>query len=444
MIVDLKPRVVELGKIKIGRKGEERTSKKGNAFRAPEKQSFFTITGLERDSLGNLKADDKLMSRLIEKYGTEDVIEGKKQRVLRELPIAFLDDEIENVFQSQYVAYSGRKCVGRSDGETITWLADPKNSWAQLKEPRVVENKNNYVQTAMVGEGEYATRLFKPHGTLNVVIADGEAKWGGVYKFRTTSIISIEQIYGGLHQILALTGGFLRNVPLRMVVRPMEVTPKDKATTVYVVHVELRGADLSEIQKQVLQLASAQLQNRKQLAAVQREYVALLKAPGEDEDEDEQADVVDEFHPEVRDVTPAKPAETTGPAKAPIAQQPPPAPEPTPAAEPAHEGPPDESAEERLIRSIDEAQTEAHLKVVQASLDAMKPALDAKAHEELVGRYYAARERITGKPVPDTHPSKGKAKRTPPPPPPRAVQAVTNGTVPPPAAKAVSAEDIPF
>ena len=50
-------RLTELGKVRIGGHGEERKMADGRAWRLPVKHSYFTITGCERDSAGDLKVD---------------------------------------------------------------------------------------------------------------------------------------------------------------------------------------------------------------------------------------------------------------------------------------------------------------------------------------------------------------------------------------------------
>lgn len=308
MIKGLKLRDIEVGKIKIGGKGAVQTSAKGNQYQQPEKWDHFVVTQLDRDATGNLRKDDALTKKLAAKVGSLD---GK----LREIPIAFLSDDLEQVFPTAYVAYAGKKRVATSDGETITWFSEEKSpgQWTPLDTPKIKPNINHYVETATTGSGSSMTRLFKPHGTLNCVITDGDARWGGVYRFRTTSIITIEQIVSGLTHIQELTRGFLRNVPIRLVVRPLQVAPEGKPTTVYVVHVEMRGTDLVGIQRSVVEAAQAEMATGRQLNAIRREYLALAAAPGDaDESDEEQAEVAEEFHPETVAPAAAAPDPLTG------------------------------------------------------------------------------------------------------------------------------------
>jgi len=325
MLHTLRPRVVELGKIKIGKKDSQvRKAASGNTYRAPQKLDHFIITGLERDSAGDLKEDRGLMSQLAAITGAED---GR----LTEIPIVLLSDEIDEVLQAAYVWYDRRSVTARCDGTTCTWYRDSKGQPIEKSTPCDGEHDR------LVGKD--GKKRFKAHGTLNVVISGGESRFGGVYKFRTTSMITLEQLYGGLLHIQALTGGVLRGIPLRLVVRPLEVSPEGKATTVYVCHIELRGTDLTEIQRQAVALSQMNVQRRRELQAVKREYLALVAAPGERESDEEQADIAEEFHPGPENALPGAPdAQEAEFEEEPAAQafpEPPAASLPSPPADPA-------------------------------------------------------------------------------------------------------------
>lgn len=285
MLKGLQPRLTELGKIKIGQKeAGERTSAGGRAWRAPQKLDHFLITTLERDAKGDLKQDAELMRRLAEASGSKD---GK----LREIPISLLSDDIDEIVSAAYCWYDSKRIAARCDGETCTWFRDSRGN--AIPEGRATPCDGEHERI----KDDKGRLRFKIHGTLNCVIAAGDARWGGVYKFRTTSRITVEQIYGSLQHLQLLTNGVLRGLPLRLVVRPIQVSPEGKTTTVYVVHIELLGRDLSAIQQQAIQIAQARNANLAQLQAAQHEYRKLLTAPGLDEPEDEQADVAAEFHP---------------------------------------------------------------------------------------------------------------------------------------------------
>lgn len=286
----LKPRLVEIGKIKIGGLGEARQSSGGKSYKLPVKFDHFTIDTLYRDKDGRLMPDKELMEELAKDYADSD---GQ----LRQLPIVVLSDTVDDVMQASWVWYGGKRVFARSDGRTVTWLADPVRM-KTLVEPKTEDWKPEFADLRDTRPGSSnGNILFKLHTVFNCVIASKDSRWGGVYKLRTTSRITGEQLYGSLLHISQLTRGILRGLPMRLVVRPMQVAPNGQTTTVYVVHCELRGPDLLAIQEQAIKIASSQLAQARQIEATTIEYRRLLAPPGL-EPPDEQEDIQQEFHPE--------------------------------------------------------------------------------------------------------------------------------------------------
>ncbi len=66
-IVNRKPSLPERGKIKIGKKGEPRTSKGGTKYSPPVKLEHFIITGMDRGEDENYIPDVALMEAIAEK-----------------------------------------------------------------------------------------------------------------------------------------------------------------------------------------------------------------------------------------------------------------------------------------------------------------------------------------------------------------------------------------
>jgi len=229
--------------------------------------------------------DGELMSQLAKEYGDGD---GK----LRQLPVQVLSNDIEDVMQSAYVWYAGKTCGARSDSETVTWFNDPTNG-KHLDEPRT-EAWNDDMLLCANSKG---VKLFKLHTVFNCVIASKEARFGGVYKFRTTSVISGRQLYSSMIEVRTRTYGVLMGLPLRLVVRPVQVSPDGQPTTVYVVHTELHGPSLAAIQTQALDQMKVFAANREQIQGVQAQYKRMLLPPGT-ESQDEARDINEEFQPE--------------------------------------------------------------------------------------------------------------------------------------------------
>lgn len=290
----------ELGKIKIGGKSKTvRTSGSGNKWRAPEKYDHFVITTMNRDGDGDLVVDKTLMEQLLAEHGDTD---GK----LRRIPIRLLSDSIDDVIQSAFVWYGGKTIGARSDGKTITWFNDHCTG-SRMKEP--VEEPWNPEYLDLTNKS--GVKLIKVHSNFSCVIAAKEARWGGVYKFRTTSVISLRQLHGSLLHLLQLTGGILVGMPLMLVVRPMQVAPDGKPSTVHVVHVELRGGDMMQLQQNALEMAKFRLAFADQIQNTQRQYRRLLALPGNETPEEAQ-DITTEFVPESPDIQGVAPEQSYG------------------------------------------------------------------------------------------------------------------------------------
>jgi hypothetical protein len=412
LIKNAKTRLPELGKVKIGEKeAQERQSAKGGTWRAPKKLDHFLITTLERDSRGDLKVDVDLMKKLAPEGCPVDQRGIPK---LTEIPIVLLADELDDAIAQSYCFYPGKTLGGRCDGETCTWFIDAKGN------PRPPISKPC--------TGEHEREGWKLHTRFNFGIASGDARWGGFYSFRTTSEISAEQIPGSLAWLRERTFGVLQGLPLTLCVRPMQVAPDGKPSTVYVVHVEMRGMKIQDLQRQALEAVQTQTQYAKQFEAVRAESRRLLRAPGLDEDPVEQADVAEEFHPEALEKGAKVPAGAPEVA-APVVNVTPPA-----TVADALSTPPATLAE-RIAAAKTPEQLEALQTEVLAGTDADRTA------------YFAARERLTGKPPPEVLPKTKSTKRAPPPPPARVVtvaQPVPAAAAPPGAKAVINPDEIPF
>lgn len=286
------PSLTELGKIKIGCLGEQRKSKDGKDFRMPQKLDHFVLTTMQRSKSGDLIQDDALMQSLLPDYGSED---GK----LRRLPIRLLSDSLDEVLQVAFVWYVGKKLGAKSDGVTVKWYVDTATG-QELKEPRIEPWKPEYLGLT----NQRKDKIFKLHSTFNCVIASPNARWGGVYKYRTTSLISFKQLSSGLVNVQRLTGGILVGMPLELVVRPMQVNADGQLSTVYVCHVELVGPSLVAIQQQAIEQQRYKIEYKQQMLSLEKQYQSLLVDPGDETDPAEVENLQQEFHPEVEEATP--------------------------------------------------------------------------------------------------------------------------------------------
>ena len=277
MLKGITPRLSEGGKIKIGKKGEWRKSRGGGKdFQLPQKLDHFLITKTSRDDSGNFIVDADLLDALTKSP------DGK----IREIPIVLHSDNIDEVFPTAYARYVGRTCGCRGDGETAT-------QWEIADNKRTGRSKSRDCPCEQL-----EARRCKPTGVLHCSIAaEGRAVAGSVYKWRTTSIISIEEMIGSLMHIKETCGVF-RGLPLTLCLKPVAVRPDGKASTVYTCYVELRAKDLQAAQQLALQMAQMRQALSCDDSRSQQAYRALIEDPGTDtETEDEQAEVADEFYP---------------------------------------------------------------------------------------------------------------------------------------------------
>lgn len=272
----LTPSFCEVGKVKIGGLGEERQKRGGGTWRPPVKLDHFVLTTLHRDDKGLLIPDAPLMESL------KDFRDADGR--LRAIPVMFPSNNPDDLMTSAYVWYVGKRLGARADGRTMTLYLDPKTA-QPLDEPRLCRWDPEYLDWP--DPKQAGKRLFKLFTTLNVMVASPAARWGGFYRFRTTSEISARQLYGSLVHLRQLTGGVLRGLVFRLVVRPLLVAPEGKASTVYVVHVEYTSSDLRQLQataREALELERANVEAVRQLEAGYRQLVA---AQADDEPDDD-------------------------------------------------------------------------------------------------------------------------------------------------------------
>ena len=286
----LTPTIVEVGAIRIGTLGEERKARGGNStYRLPQKLDHFIVTTKYRDKNKILVQDAAVMESLRANHADPD---GE----IRKIPIALLSDDISDSLHASYVCYKGKQCLARSDGKELIVYGD-FTTGNMFSEPKIQPWTKELEEKEFKGK-----RVFKPHSTFDVVIALAESRFGGVYKFRSGSRISGEQLYGSLCHISALTGGVLVGMPLNLVVRPLQVNPEGIGpTTVHVVHVELHGADLQTLQEKALKIAEFQKDHRIQIGSMRKQMRTLTYEPGDPSYENDElvAELQQEFHPEV-------------------------------------------------------------------------------------------------------------------------------------------------
>jgi Recombination directionality factor-like len=185
-------RFTEVGKIKIGGKGEKRPTKDGKgSWQLPVRFNHFVVTTTEKGQDGNFLPDKTVM----EKLGNTP----------KEIEIRLPFDSIDMNFWTSFRYYAGKKCVCHGDGEQATRLIKDVEQPIECN-PRKCE----YLQPDEKG----ATKC-KPTGILSCYIP--ASMHTGIYRFRTHSWNSVSGILAALHDIKITTGGILRHrIPLKL------------------------------------------------------------------------------------------------------------------------------------------------------------------------------------------------------------------------------------
>ena len=295
----LTPRLAEVGKIKIGGKGEERKGKKG-MYRLPVRYDHFVITTTERlpdKQGGNFVPDLELMEKIDPKENWKD---GQTFGQPKEIPIIFLFDDIDMNFRTEYAYYQGAKCMCRGDGEIAERLylkagkqtvlsPDEKHTGSiQVKEGEKHKIICNTEKCPFAQADAKGVSRCKPSGVLSCLIP-ASMNIGGVYRFRTHSWNTISNILASLELIKTITGGLLVGLP-------MKLQFLKKATTdhgnVSVVNVVFDG----ESQQKMRELAFIENKNRIEFGVNMLQIEHNAKKAGFMANTDSDADIEAEFY----------------------------------------------------------------------------------------------------------------------------------------------------
>ena len=298
----------EIGKIKIGKKGELRTGKNG-PYRLPVKQDHFTITTLEKDSEDNYIPDIGLMQSIGNATNQDPV-------KLTRIPVRLLWNDVDLNFASRYAAYGGTSVWCTGDGEKALRTTG-QNVFAERECP-----------CPNLDRDFHATRenpKCKIAGLLSVII-EGAGGVGGVHKFRTTSFNSTDGITAALMFLSGVTGGQIAGVALDMTLNPKRVAdPSGKAQTVYVVGLEFRGT-VEALRDEGYRIALGNTHAKLRLEQIENQARRLLPEPGEVFPGEDAQDIIGEFNPpqEAADGMDANTEEAAGSGTGPTDGPPPP------------------------------------------------------------------------------------------------------------------------
>lgn len=270
--------ISEVGKIKIGGKGEERTSTKPDKkkYRLAVRFGHFKVTTTERGEDGNFLPDEAVMTAL-----------GNKPK---ELAIRFPFDDIHMNFQTSYQYYDSKSQVCQGDGIR----AERKD-----KSGNVTEMKCDLEACEFMKSGKC-----KPSGRMSCYLPDSPHR-GGIYRFRTHGWNSVGGILAALEDYFKYTDGVLQGLPFKLVFTKKAT---EKYGNVPVVALVLDGVELNQMRD----LASTERRARIEFGRDTKIIEQNAVSAGIMEDTDKEEDVAEEFYGEAEIEDGDEPDEAAG------------------------------------------------------------------------------------------------------------------------------------
>lgn len=257
-------RFTEIGKIKIGGKGETRKSKDGKDYQLPVRYEHFVVTTTEKGKDGNFIIDEKVMKEL----GLEP----------KEIPIRLPFDSTDMNFFTSFQMYHGNNCLCRGDGENAT---------RYTKDGKEQQIKCNPYGCEFIQPDDKGQSKCKPSGILSCIIPDS-MEAGAVYRFRTHSWNSVSGILASLQYISDNTNGVLQGLPLKL--KFLKKATQDHGN-VSIVTIVLDGEML-----RIRESAMIEYQNRMQLGIDMKRIEDQARATGWCDEKDDPEDVQTEYY----------------------------------------------------------------------------------------------------------------------------------------------------
>ena len=261
--------LMPVGNIKIGQKGEERTSGTGDKkkkWRLPVKLGHFIVTTTERGDDGNFLLDEAVM----EKIG------NAKPMFIR---VRFPFDDPRLIFQTSYQMYDGKKLKCEGNGEK----AERKDKDGKITEGTCAGNECQFM----------IDKKCKPSGRLACHLPDSP-HYGGIYMFRTHGWNSVGGIIKALDDYHGQTGKILQGLPFRLVFTKKAT---EEFGNVPVVVLVMDGIELTAMRA----LARAEHKDRLEFGIDIKQIEHKAVESGVLEDRDNPEDVAEEFYAEIED-----------------------------------------------------------------------------------------------------------------------------------------------
>jgi len=287
-IDNIPPSLVEVGKIKIGRKGKKMNQGQRNEFRLPEKLDHFLITTMEKDGEDNFLIDKELHTIL------------KSLENLKKIPVTLLHDSIPANLQTRYACYKGTNIFCQGNGKKAVRIIEKVETEVKCPCDRLLANYPNKKEKC------------KPNATLSVIINGAEIV-GGVWKFRTVGFNSVKNLIASMELIKTITGGPLAGLPLELILTPKTAKDSESGRNVkiYIVSMVYRGTVESLMKRGLSVLENRKMYELKVKNVDERTEKLLLTEQAsfeetniEDTISENYPDNLDDSIPETKDLVP--------------------------------------------------------------------------------------------------------------------------------------------
>lgn len=268
----------ELGKIKIGQLGAERTAQSGKKYRLPEKLDHFRVTFRVRDSNGQFALDEEIHKAL----GPEP----------KELNVTLVYDDPTLNCPSRLNCYDGSRRWCHGNGEQALRLDDQ----GIYRERACPCSLLTSPEEAPENKGKSANQMIrcKPYGVLRVQLPIKQESIG-VYGFRTTSSETISNILAVQASVLMHTGGILGGIPLRLRMYPATDNTPGGPSKSWKVTLDLPPGGWAEVDEAAKRIIQARLMTRYDMKAIEAAHRKALAAVVEHPEEAEE--IIDELFP---------------------------------------------------------------------------------------------------------------------------------------------------
>jgi hypothetical protein len=258
--------MMEGGKIRAGNKVEK------NGKLLPNATEYFTITTMRRKKDINPNDPDTGFER---DEAIHKIVGAEPKRLAVRLPC----NQPDLNFVTYFGKYSSATTDCRGDGDI-----------AETKDGRIIDCLGKDCPTFEKGE-------CKQHGVLSVIL-EAAGRFGVVYKFRTTSRNSIDNLEASIDALTVATEGYPANIPLWLTLTPKETTipngpRKGSRKVIYMANLEFRHGGYEELD-QYVQKRTLLRAGRDPVEGIERALEANLALPEKIEDV---IDIHDMFFP---------------------------------------------------------------------------------------------------------------------------------------------------